>query len=57
MTMRLRALWEALKMENIVLVHDFDGFPMGKGFINMNSKNPHPDDDKKNRCGGLTESF
>lgn len=23
---------------DIVLVHDFDGFPMGKGFINMNSK-------------------
>ena len=23
---------------DIVLVHDFDGYPMGKGFINMNSK-------------------
>ena len=23
---------------DIVLVHDFDGYPMGKGFINQNSK-------------------
>ena len=23
---------------DIVLVHDFDGYPMGKGFINRNSK-------------------
>ena len=22
----------------VVLVHDFDGYPMGKGFINQNSK-------------------
>ena len=23
----------------VVLVHDFDGYPMGRGFINVNSKN------------------
>ena len=23
---------------DIVLVHDFDGYPMGRGFINTNSK-------------------
>ena len=23
---------------DIVIVHDFDGFPMGRGFINQNSK-------------------
>ena len=23
---------------DIVIVHDFDGYPMGKGFINRNSK-------------------
>ena len=23
---------------DIVLVHDFDGYPMGRGFINRNSK-------------------
>lgn len=22
----------------VVLVHDFDGYPMGRGFINVNSK-------------------
>ena len=33
----------------IVVVHDFDGYPMGKGFINTNSKIPHPYADKT--CG------
>ena len=23
---------------DIVIVHDFDGYPMGRGFINQNSK-------------------
>ena len=23
---------------DIVLIHDFDGYPLGRGFINMNSK-------------------
>lgn len=26
------------KNGDIVSVHDFDGYPMGKGFINQNSK-------------------
>ena len=38
MTMRSKVSWEALKNGDIVLVHDFDGYPMGKGFINRNSK-------------------
>ena len=35
--MRSIRSWEVLKTE-IVVVHDFDGYPMGKGFINTNSK-------------------
>ena len=38
MTMRSQASWEALYNGDIVLVHDFDGYPMGRGFINTNSK-------------------
>ena len=36
--MRSIRSWEVLKTEEIVVVHDFDGYPMGKGFINTNSK-------------------
>ena len=32
---------------DIVVVHDFDGYPMGRGFINQNSKSPYQNDDKK----------
>ena len=36
---------------DIVIVHDFDGYGMGRGFINMNSKDPDPYDDKKAGSG------
>ena len=36
---------------DIVLVHDFDGYPLGRGFINRNSKNPDSDDDAEYRSG------
>ena len=36
---------------DIVLVRDFDGYPMGRGFIIEHFQNPHPYDDKKYRPG------
>ena len=53
---------------DIVLVHDFDGYPLGRGFINTNSKitvrllsrdeNQHIDEDffkKSKRCLGIPQ--
>ena len=31
-------LTDKIQGGDIVLVHDFDGYPMGRGFINTNSK-------------------
>ena len=35
----------------VVLVHDFDGYPMGRGFINSQFQDPCPDADEKDRSG------
>lgn len=35
--MKLPLSWEVLNGD-IVLVRDFDGYPLGRGFINTNSK-------------------
>ena len=57
---------------DVVTVHDFDGYPMGKGFINRNSKirirlmtrkkdqeieDPHPDADTSCRSGDQRNVF
>ena len=36
---------------DIVLVHDFDGYPMGRGFINRTFQNPDPYDDPSSGPG------
>lgn len=54
----------------IVVVHDFDGYPMGKGFINTNSKirirmltrhvdqeiDPHIFTDAREKCLGIPQN-
>ena len=36
---------------DLVLVRDFDGYGLGKGFINRHSKIRDPDDDEKSGAG------
>ena len=38
MTMKWPVSWEAFENGDMVMVHDFDGYPLGRGFINTNSK-------------------
>ena len=37
---------------DVVLVRDFDGYPMGTGIHQQRFENPHPYDDKKQGSGG-----
>lgn len=41
----------------VVLVHDFDGYPMGRGFYQRQFQDPCPDADKKDRSGNRPRIF